>query len=324
MKKRNLVLLSAMLLPAMGQAAGLKDVNINGFVDAIWTLSDGTDEVPSQDGQFNTSGELDVDSKLGGPMSMRLDADLNPSPTGGGDSGRLEQAFLHWDIDKNLGLKAGVFNNNLSWEKEDAPNMYQITHGQLYDIWNEATTLSGNNLEGVELSYNTGIITAHIGYLNDIGNAAEQNSLKVGAEVRATPDVNVVVGMITQDQDISPFLGNIIDVNATWKMDQRLTLGGELMLPDKTVDSGLMLKANYKVNQEFSATARYDMVSYDASGVDDTSSITLAGLYTISDGLYANGELRFNNDNNVPTIATLQNIGEGDGSTVRLELLATF
>lgn len=324
MKKRNLVLLSAILLPAMGQAAGLKDVNINGFVDGVWTLSDGTDEVPSQDGQFSTSGEVDVESRLSGPMSMRFDADLNPSPTGGGDSGRLEQAFLHWDIDKNLGLKAGVFNNNLSWEKEDAPNMYQITHGQLYDIWNEATTLDGNNLEGVELNYSTGIITAFIGYLNDIGNAAEQNSLKVGAEVRATPDVNVVVGMITQDQDIPPFLGNIIDVNATWKMDQRLTLGGELMLPDKTVDSGLMLKANYKVNKEFSATARYDMVSYDASGVDDTSSITLAGLYTISDGLYVNGELRFNNDNNVPTIATLQNVGEGDGSTVRLELLATF
>ncbi|MGD8567521.1 MAG: hypothetical protein PVJ39_05515 [Gammaproteobacteria bacterium] len=297
---------------------------MNGFVDAIWTLSDGTDEIPSQDGQFNTSGELDVESKLSGPMSMRLDADLNPSGTGGGDSGRLEQAFLHWDIDKNLGLKAGVFNNNLSWEKEDAPNMYQITHGQLYDLWNEATTLDGNNLEGVELSYKTGNINAFIGYLNDIGNAAEQNSMKVGAEIRATPDINVVVGLITQDQDIAPFMGNIIDVNATWKMDQRLTLGAELMLPDKTVDSGLMLKANYKVDQKFSATARYDMVSYDASGVDDTSSITLAGLYTIADGLYANGELRFNNDNNVPTIATTQNIGEGDGSTVRLELLATF
>ena len=324
MKKSKLVLMCAMFAPVMAQAAEVKDMSFNGFVDIVWTLSDGTDEIPSDEGQFDTSGELDMKTTLQGPMSLRVDADLNPSQAGSGDSGRLEQAFLNWAINPNLGLKAGAFNNNLTFEKEDAPDMYQITHGQLYDVWNESTDLDGNNLAGLEVSYTTGIITAMVGYLNDIGNAPEENSVKVAAEIRPAQGLNVVVGLITQDQDVSPFLGNIIDVNATWKMDNRLTLGGEILLPDETIDSGFMVMANYQVQKDFSATARYDMVSYDIPGADDTTSITLAGLYTISDGLYANGEIRFNSDDNVPTVATTYGIGEGDGTTARLELLATF
>jgi hypothetical protein len=325
MKKRNLLLVMfALLGSGVVQAAEVKDMKFSGFVDIVWTLSDGTDfGINGEEGHFDTSGEIDMETQLQGPVSMRIDADLNPS--GSGDSGRLEQAFVNWSIDPNLGLKAGVFNNNLTFEKEDAPDMYQITHGQLYDIWNYSTAnLDGNNLAGVELSYNAGMVTAILGYLNDIGGVPEENSMKIAGEIRATPDLNVVVGLVTQDQDIQPEVGNIIDVNATWKMDDRLTLGGELMLPDETIDLGMMIMANYQVQPNFSATFRFDNVSYDITGADDTRSITLAGLYTISDGMYVNGELRFNTDDNPAIGIPNGRVGEGDGTTARLEFLATF
>jgi hypothetical protein len=110
-------------------------------------------------------------------------------------------------------------------------------------------------------------------------------------------------------------------------MSDKLTLGGEIMLPSEIVDMGLMVMANFKVDDKFSATARFDMVSYDITGADDTTSITLAGLYSIEDNLFANAEIRINSDDNptgINNAGVNQGVGEGDGTTVHLELLATF
>lgn len=313
-----------MAFTSAAKAAGMQDVQVDGFVDIVWALSDGPElGVNGDEGQFSTTGELDVKTRLSDKANLRLDADLNSS--GGGDSGRLEQAFIGWTIDNNLSLKAGVFNNNLSWEREDAPDMYQVTHGQLYDVWNASTDLDGNNLAGLELSYSTGDFTAFVGYLNDLGGVDEENSVKFGAEIRPSNDLKLVVGLITQDAGVE----NLIDFNATIKVNNQLTVGGELLFPDEIIDNGLMIMANFKVNPKLSATARYDRVSYDSAvNQDDTSSITVAGLYTLADNLYANAELRVNRDEDGPnpnaTAARRFGIGEGDGNTVHLELVATF
>ena len=311
--------LIATLAPTMANATDLGNVNLNGFLDMVWTVSDSTDEgINGTDGHFDTTGEIDIASKLKGPISMRLDANLNSA--GGSDSGRLEQAFLNWDIQNNLALKAGVFNNSLSWEKEDAPDMYQITHGQLYNIWDISTSLDGNNLAGAELSYTADIFKLSLAYLNDLGDVADENSVKIAGEFHAMPNLNIVVGYITQKTNLE----DIIDINVTWNMDNKLTLGFEAMMPDQLVDNAYMIIANYKFTNEFSGTARYDVVSYDVSGSDNTTSLTIAGLYTIDPNLFANAEIRVNSDNNVPTVSSLVGIGEGDGNTVHLELIATF
>ena len=321
MKKPLIGIVAAMAFPAVANSAGVADVKLDGFVDIVWAVSDGTDEgVNGSEGHFGTSGELDLKTKLKGDISMRLDADLGATTTGG-DSAELEQAYLSWAIDNALSLKAGVFNNNLTFEAEDAPGMYQITHGQLWDIWNVSTAESGNNLHGVELSYKQADFTVFAGFLNDLGQVAEENSIKLGAEIRAVKDVTITAGLITQDAGVE----NIIDIAALWSFDSKLTLGGELMLPSEVVDSGLMLMANYQVNPKFSGTLRYDMVSWDIPGADDTTSLTIAGLYSIEDNLFANAEIRMNSDDNgPPTFATAQSVGAGDGTTVHLELLATF
>jgi len=326
MKKILISTMAAALLPAVAQSAEVADIKLDGFVDIVWTASDGTDlGVNGSEGHFGTSAELDMKTKLKGPLSLRMDADLNPNAGGGSDSGRLEQAFLGWAINNELSLKAGVFNNNLGFEREDAPELYQVTHGQLWDVWNVSTTdLDGNNLQGLELSYRQADFTAMVGFLNDMGGVPEENSIKLGVEVRAIQNLNITAGLVTQDGGVE----NIIDVSVLWNMDNNLTIGGELMLPSEVIDSGMMIMANYKVNDKLSGTLRYDLVSYDVAGSDDTSSITIAGLYAIEDNLFANAEIRINSDDNTPggpgTPGVSGGIGEGDGTTVHLEMLATF
>jgi len=319
MKQLIGTVLVASLIPSIANAAELSNVNLNGFLDMVWTVSDSTDEgINGTEGHFDTTGEIDIASKLKGPVSMRLDANLNTA--GGSDSGRLEQAFLNWDIQSNLALKAGAFNNNLSWEKEDAPDMYQITHGQLYNIWDISTSLDGNNLAGAELTYSADIFKLSLGYLNDLGDVPQENSVKIAGEFHALPNLNFMVGYITQKANLE----NIIDVNATWNVNNKLMLGFEAMMPDQLVDNAYMVVGNYKFTNEFSGTVRYDVVSYDVAGSDNTTSLTIAGLYTIDPNLFANIELRVNSDNNVPTVSSLVGIGEGDGNTVHAELIATF
>ncbi|WP_455221316.1 outer membrane beta-barrel protein [Kaarinaea lacus] len=323
MKKTLIASSLGISMLTIGQSAVALDLTPSGFVDLVWTLSDGTDLGKNGDeGDFNTSGELDVESNLKEGISMRFDADVNPT-SGGGDSARLEQIFLNWNIDEKMALKGGVFNNNLTWEREDAPDMYQITHGQLWDIWDNSTTVEdGNNLQGLEFSYQFQKVNLMVGYLNDIGDIVDKNSVKVAADIKAMPNLDITAGLITQDQNAE----NIIDVHATWKTG-KLLVGGEILFANEWVDNGFMVMANYQFNDKFSGTARFDLVNYDSAFLnDDTSSITVAALYSISQNLFANAEIRFNDDPNLENavVPPVWFVGEGDGTTARLELLATF
>jgi hypothetical protein len=212
----------------------------------------------------------------------------------------------------------GVFNNKLTFEREDKPDMYQVTHGQLWDIWSYSTAEDGNNLQGLEFNYQFDKVNLIIGYLNDLNDTPDKNSVEVAAEIKAVKNLDITLGMITQDQNFE----NIFDIFASYKMN-KLLFAGEILLADEQVDSGFMLMANLQFNDKFSATARYDLVKYENTVLDDdTSSLTIAGQYSISKNLFANAEIRFNNDDNQPVRAPF--IGEGDGTTARLNLLATF
>jgi len=311
------LVLSALIVTPSAVALEL-DITPSGFVDFVWTLSDGTDLGKNgEEGQFETSGELDVESHFKEGVSMQFDLDVNPS-TGGSDSARLEQIFLKWDIDPKMSLMGGVFNNKLTFEREDAPALYQITHGQLWDIWEVSTAEDGNNLQGLEFNYQFDKVNLIVGYLNDLDNTPEKNSVEVATEIKAIKDLDITLGLITQDQNLE----TIFDIFASYKMKKWL-FAGELLVADKQVDNGLMLMTNFEVNDKLSVTARYDFVSYESAILaDDTSSLTIAGLFDIMKNLSANAEIRFNDDGNNP--GTPPAIGEGDGTTARLELVATF
>ena len=71
--------LSSLIIAAPVVAVEI-DITPSGYVDFIWTLSDGTDVGKNgEEGQFFTFGELDIESKLNESVSIRVDADVNPS-----------------------------------------------------------------------------------------------------------------------------------------------------------------------------------------------------------------------------------------------------
>ncbi len=291
--------------------AGAADLKWNGFLDfTFMAIDDTTPSGPSPtQNKFDMNGELDLNVALGNNVTSRIDLDLGHS--GSGDSGRFEQAFVAWESPKGLQLKGGQFNNPLSWEAEDAPDMYQISHGQLYSLWDLTTALSGNNVMGVLVSGKTGVVTLTGGILNDLGEVEEKNSFMGMVAIKPDPHLDLKVGFVTQDA----LFETIVDINATYTQGLFM-VGGEIMLPSEVIDMGLGVTGTYKFSEQVSGTLRFDNVSYDVDGVDDSRSITLAASYMLEKNLMVNAELRSNNSDNNGLI--------DDGNQVQLELIATF
>jgi hypothetical protein len=91
-------------------------------------------------------------------------------------------------------------------------------------------------------------------------------------------------------------------------------IGGEIMLPSEIVDMGLGASGVIKLNDQFSGALRFENVSYDAPGADDTRSITFGLSYMLEKNLFANAEIRMIDDEDEDT----------DGDVISLEFIATF
>lgn len=299
--------------------AGAADLKWNGFLDFTFMAIDDTTSGPSPtQGKFDMMGELDLNATLGNAVTARMDFDLGTAmqtmPMG--DSSRFEQAFVAWDSPKGIQFKGGLFNNPLSWEAEDAPDLYQISHGQLYSIWDYTTELNGDNLMGVAVSGKTGIVTLTAAALNDLQQVDEKNSFMGMVEIKPDTQMDLKVGFITQ----KTLFKTIVDINATYTQGL-IMLGGEIMLPSEIIDMGLGITGTYKFSEQVSGTLRFDNVSYDRKGYDDSRSFTIAASYMLDKNLMVNAELRSNGSDNNFYAAKIKN---ADGNQVQLELIATF
>jgi len=326
MKKLTLIAPLILAAPVAAYSAdALQNVKPSGFVDVIYTLSDGTDEYLDPNGdstidkKYDTNGEVDLQTDINSSSMLRFDLDITKFTTG------IEQAFINHALNKDMNLKVGVFNNNLGFEKEDAPNLYQISHSQLWDIWNEQTSLNGNNLEGVQFSADVNIVTLYAGLLNDLNNTNEKVSFQLAAQIRPMKSMDIMAGMITADNGTPTDgrAGTIFDASVSWKY-QQLLLGGELLSADEIYNLGMQVTANYAFTDFFSGTARMDYVDYEAN-YDTSTSLTIGALFTVDKNLYANAEIRAMQNNDAAGSTTPNPVRKvGDGSLLMLELLGTF
>ncbi|MGA1870638.1 MAG: hypothetical protein ACMUJM_19055 [bacterium] len=285
------------------------EVGISGFADMTFVLSDGAAENESQiENKFSTIAELNVITKIDNQLSARLDLDLN---TGGqGDSGQLEQAYFIWTSSKDIQFKGGVFNNHLGWEAEDAPSMYQITHGQLYDIWNIQTSLRGNNVTGIAISGYVDKARLMGAFLNDLQDTNEENSIEFVVNIYPNQFLDIEAGVVTQETGAE----TIIDGSVTYKKGQ-ITAGVELMQCSKVIDFAQSATLNYEFNKDMNGTVRFDSVNYEDEQIEETTSLTFAIGYRFHKNLSVNGEIRINNDDNN---------ADNDGNIIRAEVVATF
>ena len=269
------------------------DLKVNGFADIIYTLTDEASDAPggnTAEGKFLADGEIDFASKLSDTVSVRMDIDIALAANGGvnaglsgpADSAVLEQAFFAWSLPKDLTFIGGVFNNPVGWEAEDAPDLYQTSHSANWNILDGQTALHGNNIAGVALAGKVGPVTLTGAFIDDLGLANEENSLAIVANMTAMKGLDLELGYVTQDNDITA-AGNVMDFNAVYTRD-KLTAVFEILTGDAIIDTSILLLGNYDFGNKFGVTGRYETISFDGPA-SDTDIITVAGTYAAADNL---------------------------------------
>lgn len=286
MKRALIALAVVSVLPAVAWA---DSPNVSGFADITYNKD-------SKLSLFKANAEVDVKAKTGDSTSVRLDTDLalaindgvNANVDGPYDSAVIEQAYFAFTGIEKLTVIGGVFNNPIGWEGGDAPDMYQVSHGQISGILDGQTKLYGNNLAGVALAGAVGPVTLTGGVLNDLGhNDLKKNSFAIVANVEAMKGLDFELGYVTQEKGAE----NVLDVNATYKI-QGFTVGAEFLTADKIVDTAMGVTANYRYNDKFGATIRFDNLGFEAAGAKDSTGITVAGSYSLDKNLDVRAEYK--------------------------------
>jgi len=297
------------VLAALPAAAFAGSATVSGFADITYTNDNDTSV-------FLANAEVDVSNKLSDQVSVRLDTDLSLAGNGGAnaglsgpaDSAVIEQAYFAYTPIKEVTVLGGVFNNPIGWDKEDAPDMYQISKGQIWNILDDQTALYGNNIAGVAVAGGVGPATITVAALNEIGhNDLEKNSYAAVVNVTAAKGLDVELGYVTQEAGAE----NVLDINATYAI-MGATVGLEYLMADKVVDSAMGITLNYQINKMFGATVMYDTVSYEASGKDDSASYAIAVSANLASNLVVAAEY-YSTD-----------ISGDDDPKVGLEFIASF
>lgn len=323
MKRKSLLLAVSAALITGGHAAAA-DVKVNGFADITYMVKDSnstTGGVGGTEGKFAANAETDFAASLGDRSSLRMDVDFGlgingganaASVTGDGrqgpkDAAVVEQVYFATKPLSNVTILGGVFNNPIGWEAEDAPDMFQTSHGQIYNIFDGQTILYGNNIAGLAVAGALGPVTLTAALLNDLGQADEENSTALVANIAPIKGLDVELGYVTQAAGAE----NVMDLNATFKTGG-LTVGAEYLSADEIVDNAMGITANFAFNDIVGVTGRYDTVSYQITGIDDTTSLTLAASVKLDKGFTAVAEIRKDDD------------GTDTSDLVQLEFIATF
>jgi len=336
MNKKLIALAVAGVISGYGAAANAS-TTVSGFVDVGYVLADETYDDSTlgaspaakntKDGTFSSKGEVDVVSKMGA-VTARIDVDVDLSATG--DSATLEQAHFAWDLG-SVTLYGGSFNNTLGADEQDKPEMEFNSHSVIYNIMDNQTTLNdGNNVAGVAVSGDVGPVTVTGAYLNDIGGAAEENSLALIVNSSPIEGLDLELGMITQDDQVGaavPTAGDVMDFNVTYRI-AGAAVGLDYLSTDKILDSAYTFWAGYTMDK-FSAKVRAENVSFEAAGAKDHEVITFYGAYKAADNLKIGLEIRDAERGAVKgtTSGLFKNnaiTGVGEGVTTTLKMTATF
>ncbi len=306
---------------------------VSGFIDIIYTATDEASDVPggknTTEGKFTAEGEVDFVGQLNEQVTVTVDVDVMDTPGGASASANLEQARFDWSLTDDITLTGGLFNNPVGWEGHDAPALFQTTHGLIWHALDDQTREDGNNLIGLAVTADLGLVTGVLALTDDIGGADEENSLALVVGVNPIEGVEAELGYVTQDNDDATVcpgggtlglagcgMGNHLNLNATVTQEISgfgLTGAVEIQMPDEVVDQAYMLMANATVGDTgFGGTLRLENISFDASGVDDLERTTLAGTYQAQDNLAF--LLEWSNTDN----------GTNDNDLITIEMVGLF
>lgn len=290
-----------LLATAPVMAEGLK---ISGFVDIVTPLMLDTGD-PALSGleadfELQTGADAEVDfEKTVGKVTVRLDVDSTDGAVA------IEQAKFIVN-NGSWWFTGGSFNSPIGFELQDAPDMLQITHGQLFD--RKPANLTGYMVGG---SWNK--LTVNGIFANDVNGdprvGETDNSLGLSASLALGEKSNLALGLITSESATS---GDLVSVVATTKVIPNLLLAFEYQTEDTY--KGWGLTGNYK-HGVHGITLRYDLVDTEGSADDAATSLTLAAKCEMTENVASVIEWRTNDSGAV---------GADNTSSLNLKFVGKF
>jgi len=316
--KKNLIALAvaATMVPAIAAAEG---ASVSGYNDILWVHDNGNNAfTAATEIDFrNTVGSVtigaDVDILLGGAAGTAL----------GTDEINLEQAFFAWGAIENVTVIAGLFNNPIGLDAEDALDQPTTQTGLIYNALDAATGLHvGNNVSGLAVAYNAGVATVTVAVLNEIfggGNAADtiggastntDNSVALVVNASPIEGLDLELGYVTMDNTA---LGdNAWDLNVSFNTGP-ITVTAEILAVDAWNDELYGIGAYYDVLEGTQVGVRYEGNSNNENTGDVEEQVNLIAWHDLADNLTVGAGYNINTDGN-----------GNDDEQVVIEFLATF
>lgn len=279
------------------------EVEFSGFVDMSMFSDDG--DVSMAVDQF----ELDVSTDLGEGISMRADVNaLGPTAPV-----ELEQAFITYDTGEGLALTVGKFLSCTGFEAAEPTGLYQ------YSV--SATLVYGGYQNGVAASYGSDMFGLYGAVVSSVWDGAEtdvsgdETDVGFEAQVALMPVEGVTAKAALAREDEQTLIN-------VWGMLETgpLTVAAEVnsMSDWGEYESGLgyLGMVNYGLSDQVGVTVRHSAIAWTPIGGgedDETSEITIAPSYAVSDNWSLIGEVK------------MLTVGDADAVTqIALESLLTF
>jgi hypothetical protein len=300
MDRTTMAALAVLILMSAGTAPAQTPVEFSGFVDAGWSGN-----LDRRDDAFTVNqAEVDVTRAWNDQGDLRLDLEWVHDGTAWTTA--VEQGWLSWRLPgRAAAFTLGKFNAPIGWELPDAPDMLQHTHGLLFSY------CAPSNLTGLMFASPLGAagfdlkVYAANGWDQDVEtNGVKTFGGRIGWAVDGRGGLGVSV--ISGEDDPEQAVGRtVVDVDATFTPTDRLTLGAEFSLGSVDAGAGdagwtgFMVMAHLALNERTGLTGRFDTLD-DADDVifgtgsgQNRSSLTIAPVFTLGEGMRALAELRF-------------------------------
>jgi hypothetical protein len=273
-------------------------VKLRGYVDFMYkNVDDEGYEHPATvpatpDGRhhkgFGTSADVDFLFDFS-PVTAELHTELQSAGAGGVT---LEQAFIRYNVNRDVSFSMGRQLTILGFEGDERPNLYQISNAYLMtdDTANRGGTIKKmrrHYVDGIRGNFNNGRFGFSLGLHNSLysGDTNMDNgdvAVDLQAAIMIIPGLEGRLGFGHESRDNNQ---DTEQFNA-WLAynDRALTLAVEYdnwdIGPRDIWD--IMLMGNYQFNDVFGLTLRY---SHEDEDTADSDRITIYASFTVTDNL---------------------------------------
>ncbi len=354
MNKKLIALAVAGLVSGYGAAANAVEVSGFAVVDYVLTADQNEAVTPcapagasacenSKEGKFQVEAEIDVTATPTDGVTVRIDTDLAlGTDAASGDSATVEQAYFAIEL-APVTVIAGVFNNPIGQEAEDAADWNFGTSSMIRSSLDHQTDLNGNNVAGAAVVGAAGPVTVTAGLLNHLGDANGENSMALLVNASPISGLDLELGIVTQESNTNGVagpdnVGDVMNFNVQYDVAPLagLMVGLDYATYDEVIDTSYNLWTTYAIaGTKFSVGLRLEEMSWvGTTATLDSERVSFNVAYKAASNLKVSLEFADAEGINCPVNTTCSGTmanglasavtGATEGALTKLKLTATF